>query len=65
MLNAVAAAAAAVNKNSPQLFSKYIESVHKAMTEASGHEDATTAHPTPTKFVAQCRQLFDEPTRAG
>ena len=31
MLNAVAAAAAAVNKNSPQLFSKYIESVHKAM----------------------------------
>lgn len=31
LLNAVAAAAAAVNKASPQLFSKYIETVHRAM----------------------------------
>lgn len=43
LLNAVAAAAAAVNKASPQLFSKYIETVHRAMHGRSN----TTANTTP------------------
>lgn len=79
MLNAVAAAAAAVNKNSPQLFSKYIESVHKAMhggiqdsNSNEGDGSNNTGDPynvaNHTKFVEHCRQLFDNqksPTKAS
>jgi len=65
MLTAVAAAAAAVNKNSPQLFSKYIESVHKAMHGSQQQEESTVgqirSNSEHSKFVEHCRQLFDDP----
>jgi len=62
MLNAVAAAAAAVNKNSPQLFSKYIESVHKAMHQQEDSNNGSVTNETShSKFVEHCRQFFDEP----
>ena len=72
MLSAVAAAAVAVNKTSPQLFSKYIESVHKAMhggaQEASTRDGSVSSssnlgdkgNEEHAKFVEQCRHMFQQ-----
>ncbi len=59
LLNAVAAAAAAVNKASPQLFSKYIETVHRAM---HGYRNPTTITELPNSSKPDSKPEQQEQT---